>query len=89
MKKYYGFEFADGKHTTTGQPNNGFERFNGRLSKAGNGVVFKSARERKNWLDEYCNSYGGRIAVNRAELRRLCAGMTNTEFAEYINYLNY
>ena len=87
--RFYGFEYADGIHTTTGQPNNGFERFNGRMSIAGGAVLFASKKERQSWIDDGCDSYGGRIAVNRAELRRLCAGMENEVFAEYLKELEY
>jgi hypothetical protein len=87
MKNYYGFEYADGTHTTTGEPNKGFERFNGRLSIAGKAVVFDSLKKRSEWLNGKCNSFGGRIPVNRRQLRNLCAGMENENFQNYLNYV--
>jgi len=88
-KMYFGFEYADGVHTTSGEPNKGFEKFNGRLSIAGGAKVFNSISDRNEWLDGRCDSYGGRIAVNRAELRRMCAGMENESYREYMEYLTY
>jgi hypothetical protein len=88
-KHFYGFQHSDGTATTTGEPNRGFERFNGRYSIAGNAICFKSLAERKKWLSEYCSSRGGRVAVSRAELRRLLSGYTNSDFAEYIEQLHF
>ena len=89
IRKYYGFEYADGIHTTTGDPNKGFERFNGRLSIAGDAIIFHSLKTRNAWLNKFCSSYGGRIAVTRAELRRLCAGLESSVFAEYVEYIEW
>jgi hypothetical protein len=85
--KFYGFEYTSGRNTTTGQPNEGFERFHGKLSIAGNAVLFDSRKKRDQWVNEYCSSPGGRIAVSRAELRRLCAGMENKMFSDYLDDL--
>jgi hypothetical protein len=86
-RKFYGYEFKSGTHTTCGEPNRGFERFNGRLSIAGDAKLFYSKKERDEWIQNYRGFNAGRVAVSRAELRRLCAGMENENFAEYLEML--
>ena len=88
-KMFFGFEYADGTSTTCGEPNKGFEKFNGRLSIAGGAVVFTSKKERDVWVSSGCSSYGGRIAVSRPELRRMCAGMESERYREYIESLEF
>jgi len=87
--KYYGFQFSNGKNTTTGQPNPDPGFFHGRLSTAGDAKLFFSRKKRDEWVSNGCNSRGGRIAVSKRELRKLCRGMTKKEFQEYLEYLEY
>ena len=56
----YGFEYTDGKNTTTGEGRD--------LRIAGLLVAFNSAEERDEWVREGSDSYGGREAVTCASL---------------------
>ncbi len=56
----YGFEYTDGRNTTTGS---GRE-----LRIAGRLIAFCSKEDRDEWVDEGCDSYGGREAVTCASL---------------------
>ncbi len=85
-KRFYGFEYKDGVDTTTGQPNQRTMR----LNRAGYIGMFDSKKERDSWVAEGSDSYGGRVATNRAELKsRFCAGETMAEFEEHLEMLDY
>lgn len=86
---YYAFEYADGKNTTTGSPNDDPGRYNGRLSIAGDGVAFKTKKERDEWISQPSKSFGGREAVSIRRLRYLCRGMRATHFSEYLEHLKF
>jgi len=86
---YYGFEYADGTSTTTGESNEGAGLYRGRLSIAGDGQAFETKKQRDTWVNRGCNSYGGRIAVSIRKLRYLCRGMTAERFTEYMGYLQF
>ena len=81
---FFGFEYKDGKNTTTGTINTDPGRYHGRLSIAGNAVAFQTKQDRDNWVAKGCNSYGGREAVSIRRLRYLCKGMTAKGFSEYL-----
>jgi hypothetical protein len=86
---YYGFEYADGTSTTTGDPNQGAGRYHGRLSIAGDAIALETKKERAAWVELGCKSYGGRIAVSIRKLRYLCRGMSASAFSEYLDYLAF
>ena len=79
-KRFYGFEFLNGRNTTTGEPNTDPGRFNGRLSIAGTPEIFESQAER----DEWVAADSKREAVTRKELRQLCRGLEKAAFEEMI-----
>ncbi len=85
MKKFYGFEYADGRNTTSGEVNTR----TGRMNRAGWAMVFSSQAARRDWIDEGPQKYGDdqRVSVSRRKLRALCAGMDLMEFDEMINYM--
>ena len=85
-KRFFGYEYTDGLSITIGTPNEGKGQFHGRLSIAGDEIVFHTNKEREEWLDEGCNSRR-RIAVSLRELRYLLKGMTKERFDEYIKLL--
>jgi len=84
MKYYYGFEYASGKRTTTGQPH----PLTGRLSIAGNLVVFTNKANRNEWVlnGEITSDMQGncRESVNQAHVRDLMLGDSINEMNEYI-----
>jgi len=77
-KRFYGFQFIDGRETTTGYINHRTKR----LSKAGFEQVFTDKISRDDWVAEGCDSIGGRIAVTKLQLREFFAGMSMQEFDE-------
>jgi hypothetical protein len=88
MKKYYGFRYFAGKSCTTGEPN----KFTGRLSTAGDFVVFDSQEKLDAWLDGEkltapCGLDGGlREQVTKNELRYCLRGLTAEQFDEELEY---
>jgi hypothetical protein len=86
---YYAFEYADGKNTTTGRPNRDPGRYRGRLSIAGQAMVFHTKQKRDEWVQSGGKSHGGRESVSIRRLRYLCRGMTAAEFTEYLDMLKW
>lgn len=84
MKYFYGFEYWYGRSTTTGSPNTKTKK----LSIAGDMFVFKTKKDRDEWIKNTSYKYGNaqRIAVSKAELRKLCAGMSLSDFNEWIDH---
>jgi len=87
MKNYYGFEYADGVNTTSGQPNTNPGKFNGYYNTAGELKLFASKSARDEWVEIGCSSRAGRVAVTPREARNLCAGMSRADYAEEIRWL--
>ena len=82
MKKhFFGFEYWDGKNTTTG---NGFR---GRYSSAGTAYCFTSKKARDEWVEEGYQSRGGREACTKAELEYHFRGMTPDQRYEALQIL--
>lgn len=79
-RNYYGFEFTDATNTLTGFPN----RQTGRLDIAGNLFAFNSKKERDEWVEEGCNSIGGRVVTNKADARKYHRGMTLEDYLELV-----
>lgn len=84
MKFFYGFEYWDGRSTTTGSPNTK----TGSFSIAGDICVFKSKKDRDEWIKNTSYKYGSpqRTAVSKNELRKLSAGMSLSDFNEWIEH---
>jgi hypothetical protein len=84
--KYYAFEFRSGRHTTTGEPN----KKTGRLSIAGNLVIFASKEKRDAWVDagKTTSDMQGncRESVTRTEARNLNLGASMSEHIEYVEF---
>ena len=90
MKKYYGFRYASGKTTTCGDPN----KCTGNYSIAGYTIVFAQKDQLQEWVNEENTKPSGlgggnREQVTKQELRGLCAGMSEFQFEELIENLNY
>jgi hypothetical protein len=87
-KGFIGFEYWDGRNTTTGEPNPDPGTYHGRLSIAGSAKMFRSKKERDEWVSR---AQPGKIreAVSRTELRRLMAGYTKQQFDEYMKSLEF
>lgn len=85
-KGFIGWEYADGRETTTGYPNQDPGPYHGRLSTAGSAKMFRSKKERDEWVED---APAGviREAVNRKQLRYLERGATRDQFDEYMRYL--
>jgi len=85
MKKYYAFNGQS--NTTSGQPN----RLTGRCSSYGDLVLFKTKKDR----DNYCDTFNYRFknypqATNKKEAKaKYFAGMTQNQFDEYLEMLDY
>ena len=75
---YMAFEYSDKAHTKFGLPN----QRTGRLSTAGELFIFKTHKEREEWLGG--GFYTKRKAVSKREARSLCAGMTVEKFHKYL-----
>ena len=56
MKNYYGFEYADGVNTTSGQPNTNPGKFNGYYNTAGELKLFASKSARDEWVERGCRN---------------------------------
>ena len=83
-KFYYGFEYWDGRNTTTGQPN----EKTGRYSIAGDMIAFTTKADIDSWVEngEYRYGKSNRVIVNKRELRRLALGMTVASFNQWVEY---
>lgn len=79
VKYFYGFKLCGGRNTTTGEPNDK----TGRMSIAGQPVVFKTMIERDKWVarSSKCLAVSG-----KSGLRKFCLGMSLTEFDEAVAY---
>ncbi len=88
-RKCYGFRYFSGRSTTTGHPN----EITGRMSIAGEAVVFSSRDERQVWIENEklsspCGSGGGeRIVCTKKVLRSLCLGESLGAWEENLDYL--
>ena len=80
MRVKYAFQYADGKKTYTGIPNDR----SGRMTIAGELKVFKTSKERSNWVNLGGNR---RVSVNAKEVRKLFAGMSKKEFQAMVDNL--
>jgi hypothetical protein len=87
-KGFIGWEYWDGRNTTTGEPNPDPGTYHGRLSIAGSAEIFRTKKKRQDWIDR---AQPGKIreAVSRTELRRLMAGHTKQQFDEYMESLEF
>lgn len=85
-KNFLGWEYTDGPNTTTGSPNTDPGPLHGRLSTAGSAKMFRSKKERDEWVS---NAPAGviREAVTRTELRQLLRGVNKQDFDEYLKCL--
>lgn len=83
---FIGWEYTDGRETTTGQPNEGPGPYHGRLSNAGSAKMFRTKKERDAWVQD---APAGviREAVDKKQLRYLKRGFTRDEFNEYLREL--
>jgi len=85
MRKYYAFNGQS--NTTTGQPN----KLTGLYSRHGDLVLFKTKKDR----DKYCNTLNIRFnnypqTTNKQEAKsKYFAGMTQRQFDEYLEMLDY
>ena len=79
--KFYGFEYKIGEATTTGHPN----EKTGSYSIAGDLRVFKSKKERENWV------YGShkRISLTLKDVRKLHLGMSIEYYNEMLSFLDF
>lgn len=94
MKKYYGIRYWSGRSTTTGTPN----PITGRMSKAVDIEVFRSKKDRDEWLRNEklsapCGLGGGeRIAATKKLCRQHRLGCSVEDFeldlicSENMNY---
>lgn len=76
MGYYIGFEYMDGRNTTTGEPN----KHTGRYNIAGRPRLFKTLAELGNWIDEPTDKR--RERVTKRELRSLQRGYRLHEFKQ-------
>jgi len=85
--KFYGFEYWDGRQTTTGEPN----QMTGRMSIAGTIAVFDNARDRGTWIGhtEYKHGLPCRVACTKETLRSLHLGMSVADFKDHLEQLVY
>jgi hypothetical protein len=82
--KFYGFEYASGKNTTSGPPN----EKTGNMNKAGKLVVFTKKENREEWADETGRSTQKiREAVSIKKARELHLGMSVADFDEMLDYM--
>ena len=80
MKLFYGFQYDAGTSTTYGEPH----PQTGRMSIAGDLVVFTSKSERDEWVDATTDKT--REAVTRQKARSLCAGWSKDQFDAWVRY---
>ena len=82
MGKYYGFEYASGKKTTSGSAN----ETTGRLNTAGNLIFFIKKENRDDWVDETGRStQKTREAVSVKKTRNLHLGMSVADYEEMLS----
>lgn len=88
MRKFYAFQFFGGRRTTTGHAN----PRTGRFSIAGELKIFTTAQERADWVSagKVTSAMAGicREIITAKYARRLCAGMTLSEFNELVYYIS-
>jgi hypothetical protein len=90
MRKYYGFRFYSGYHTTIGNPNAN----TGWRSIAGETVAFDSLDSLNEWImkeniSQPCGLGGGiRERVSRKKIRELNSGMSVSDFIEMLENFN-
>lgn len=87
-KGFIGWEYWDGRNTTTGEPNPDPGTYHGRLSIAGSAKMFHSKKERDEWV-ERAPAGTIREAASRTELRRLMAGFTKENFDTYVESMEF
>lgn len=75
---YYAFSYADGKNTTSGQPNNK----TGRLNIAGHLTAFTGKSDR----DEFVQRTGA-DPVTAKQARELHLGMSLSEYREHLGMI--
>ena len=84
--KYYAFQFASGRNTTTGNTN----EKTGKYSTAGTLTVFSSKKERDDWVarGKATSAMRGncREAVTAREARELKCGQTLAQFQEEVEF---
>ncbi len=84
--KYYAFQFASGRNTTTGNSN----EKTGKYSTAGTLTVFSSKKERDDWVarGKVTSDMRGncREAVTAREARELKCGQTLAQFQEEVEF---
>ncbi len=79
VKHGYGFEYASGVTTTTGDIN----PVTGKMNVAGSLTKFSSVLSAYAWVDRGDK----RIVLSKAQIRRLYLGMTVKEFNEMLDML--
>ena len=79
MKKYYAFQYHDGKNTTSGTPN----KRTGRMNIAGELKIFLTKESRDSWVNTYYN----RGIVTAKQSRELHLGLAGYEYQEMIDSL--
>lgn len=84
MKKYYGFEYHNGRDTTAGEPNPN----TGRYSIAGELHIFNSIKERDSWVQQGTVTEAmqglNREAVPIRKARKLLVGLTMEQYWDLV-----
>ena len=76
MRYYYGFQYDDGRRTTSGTPN----RVTGQLNIAGALQAFCSQADRNAWVAQSSK----RISVTRRDARYLHLGLKQEDWKDYL-----